>query len=298
MTDTENSADREFMDELGRQGRFGKRRTGQLANDAPHSFGELIRSKRLLGLLSRKQLAEKSGLSVATIKLIEEGKSVRPSEKTVLALLDVPDLALDFKDCPPHIQRLGTLGGSDAFQRYQLRELHYSCARTTYQELLKSWDTLPEPTLSDAREWIGKRLAEIEYWYEIRTGQRQAQKESLGRQVQMKRLAAELTRLQLAELSGLSECTIKLIEKGKTQPTERTLLLLLRAKKLGLLLTDLPEPDLRRMRKYFRKQERDSLEPYIHLLFWRQRLRRQLKQKREHQQAAQDRAAITEGRQT
>ena len=67
----------------------------QLASDMPQSFGELIRSKRLLGLLTRKQLAEKSGLSVMTIKLIEEGTSVRPSEKTVLALLDVPDLALD-----------------------------------------------------------------------------------------------------------------------------------------------------------------------------------------------------------
>ncbi len=333
MTDTENSADREWMAGLRRRGRAANRRPPRIqpaaqtdkpcaaipndscaaipndscaaipndscaATPKARSFGEIVRDKRLIGGLSRKQLAALSGVSEEAIRLIEEGRTVKPSERTVLALIDVPDLALEYKDCPPHIQRLGTLGGSDAFQRYQLRELHYSCARTTYQELLKSWDTLPEPTLSDAREWIGKRLAEIEYWYEIRTGQRQAQNESLGRQVQMKRLAAELTRLQLAELSGLSECTIKLIEKGKTQPTERTLLLLLRAKKLGLLLTDLPEPDLRRMRKYFRKQERDSLEPYIHLLFWRQRLRRQLKQKREHQQAAQDRAAITEGRQT
>ena len=120
----------------------------------------------------------------------------------------------------------------------------------------------------------------------------------LGERLRVKRVIAGLSRSGLAKHSGLSECTIKLIEKGKTQPRESTLLRLLTTKELGLLLTDLPEPDLRRMRKYFRKKERDSVEPYIHLLFWRQRLRRQLKQKREHQQAAPDRAAITEGRQT
>ena len=122
--------------------------------------------------------------------------------------------------------------------------------------------------------------------------------EPLGERLRVKRVVAGLSRSGLAKRAGLSECTIKLIEKGRTHPTDRSLLRLLHAKKLGLLLTDLPEPDLRRMRKYFRKKERDSVEPYIHLLFWRQRLRRQLKQKREHQQAAQDRAAITEGRQT
>ena len=301
MTDTNNSADAAWMDEIGQRGRAANRRpprsqpaaqtdkpctafpndcSAAIPNDScaaipndscaaipiARSFGEIVRDKRLIGGLSRKKLAALSGVSEEAIRLIEEGRTAKPSGRTVLALIDVPDLALEYKDCPPHIQRLGTLGDSDAFQRYQLRELHYSCARTTYQELLKSWDTLPEPTLSDAREWIGKRLAEIAYWYENKTGQRQAQNESLGRQVESRRVAAALTRLQLAELSGLSECTIKLIEKGKTQPTERTLLLLLRAKKLGLLLTDLPEPDLRRMRKYFRKQERDSVEPYIHLL--------------------------------
>ena len=278
MTDTENSADREWIAGLRRRGRAANRRpprsqpaaqtdkpctafpndcSAAIPNDScaaipiARSFGEIVRDKRLIGGLSRKKLAALSGVSEEAIRLIEEGRTAKPSGRTVLALIDVPDLALEYKDCPPHIQRLGTLGDSDAFQRYQLRELHYSCARTTYQELLKSWDTLPEPTLSDAREWIGKRLAEIEYWYEIRTGQRQAQNESLGRQVQMKRLAAELTRLQLAELSGLSECTIKLIEKGKTQPRESTLLRLLTTKELGLLLTELPEADSRRVQSYY-----------------------------------------------
>ena len=165
MTDTENSADREFMDELGRRGRFGKRRTRQLANDA-RSFGELLRRKRELGLLSRKQLAEKSGLSVATIKLIEEGKSVMPSVKTVLALLDVPDLALDFKDCPPHIQPLGALGSGDAFHRYQLSRHWYASVHTAYENLLKYLETQPEPSLSDARAWLAKRLEAIEAHYD------------------------------------------------------------------------------------------------------------------------------------
>ena len=165
MTDTENSADREFMDELDRRSRFGKRRTRQLANDA-RSFGELLRRKRELGLLTRRQLAEKSGLSVATITLIEEGRSVRPSAKTVLALLDVPDLALDFKDCPPHIQPLGTLGSGDAFHRYQLTRHWYASVHTAYENLLKYLETQPELSLSDARAWLAKRLAAIEAHYD------------------------------------------------------------------------------------------------------------------------------------
>ncbi len=166
MTDTENSADREFMDELDRRSRFGKRRTRQLANDA-RSFGELLRRKRELGLLTRRQLAEKSGLSVATIKLIEEGKSVMPSVKTVLALLDVPDLALDFKDCPPHIQPLGMLGSGDAFDRWQVTKFWYLGARSTYQDLLKYLETQPEPSPSDVRALIAKRIARIEAQYDI-----------------------------------------------------------------------------------------------------------------------------------
>ena len=88
--------------------------------------------------------------------------------------------------------------------------------------------------------------------------------EPLGERLRVKRVIAGLSRLKLAKRAGLSECTIKLIEKGKTRPTESTLLRLLTTKELGLLLTDLPEPDLRRMRKYFRKKERDSVEPHLH----------------------------------
>lgn len=110
----------------------------------------------------------------------------------------------------------------------------------------------------------------------------------LGERLRVKRVVAGLSRLVLARLAGLSEATIKFLEKGKTRPTERTLLRLLRTKELGLCLTDLPEPDWRRMQKYFRKTERDSVEPYLHLLFWRQRVRRQIRQKRENQHPASD----------
>jgi transcriptional regulator with XRE-family HTH domain len=166
MTDTKNSADREWMDEIDRRSRFGNRSTRQLANDA-RSFGELLRRKRELGLLTRKQLAEKSGLSERTIRLLEEGKSVRPSVKTVLALLDVPDLALDFKDCPAHIQPLGTLGSGDAFDRWQVTKFWYLGARSTYQDLLKFLETEPEPSPSDVRALIAKRIAKIEAQYDI-----------------------------------------------------------------------------------------------------------------------------------
>jgi transcriptional regulator with XRE-family HTH domain len=73
----------------------------------------------------------------------------------------------------------------------------------------------------------------------------------LGERLRVKRVVAGLSRSGLAKHSGLSECTIKLIEKGKTQPTERTLLRLLSTKELGLLLTELPETDLRRVQSYY-----------------------------------------------
>ncbi len=73
----------------------------------------------------------------------------------------------------------------------------------------------------------------------------------LGERLRVKRVVAGLSRSGLAKHSGLSECTIKLIEKGKTQPRESTLLLLLSTKELGLLLTELPETDSRRVQNYY-----------------------------------------------
>ena len=104
--------------------------------------------------------------------------------------------------------------------------------------------------------------------------------EPLGERLRVKRVIAGLSRSGLAKRAGLSECTIKLIEKGKTRPTESTLLRLLTTKELGLQLSDLPEPDFRRMQKFFRKQKRDFVEPYLDLLLWRQWRRRLRKQKR------------------
>ena len=54
--------------------------------------------------------------------------------------------------------------------------------------------------------------------------------EPLGERLRVKRVIAGLSRSGLAKRAGLSECTIKLIEKGKTRPTERTLLRLLTTK--------------------------------------------------------------------
>ncbi len=104
--------------------------------------------------------------------------------------------------------------------------------------------------------------------------------EPLGERLRVKRVIAGLSRSGLAKHSGLSECTIKLIEKGKTRPTERTLLRLLTTKELGLLLTELPETDSRRVQSYYwakvgayattlslpemegkREEERDETEP-------------------------------------
>ena len=75
--------------------------------------------------------------------------------------------------------------------------------------------------------------------------------EPLGERLRVKRVIAGLSRSGLAKRAGLSECTIKLIEKGKTRPTESTLLRLLTTKELGLLISELPETDLRRVQSYY-----------------------------------------------
>lgn len=82
-----------------------------------------------------------------------------------------------------------------------------------------------------------------------------------GEQLRIRRVVAGLSRVKLGRLAGLSECTIKLLEKGKSQPTEKTLLRLLGTKKLRLLLTDLSEPDCHRMRKYFWTGKKDYARP-------------------------------------
>ena len=73
----------------------------------------------------------------------------------------------------------------------------------------------------------------------------------LGERLRVKRVIAGLSRSGLAKHSGLSECTIKLIEKGKTRPTERTLLRLLTTKELGLLISELPETDFHRVQNCY-----------------------------------------------
>ncbi len=107
--------------------------------------------------------------------------------------------------------------------------------------------------------------------------------ESLGERLRMKRVVAGLSRLALARLAGLSEATIKFIEKGRTKtPSEDSLLRLLRTKELRLCMTDLPASDFLRLRKYFLTEVRDSVMPYIHPLFWRQvqRMRRRRQDRR------------------
>ncbi len=176
MTDTKNSADREWGADLRRRGRFGKRKAYRTDEATPSDplddpddvrrFGARVRAKRELAGLSRRKLATMADVSEATIRLIEEGRTAKPSGRTVLALIDVPDLALEYKDCPPHIQPLGTLGSGDAFHRYQLTRHWYGSVHTAYENLLIYLETQPEPSLSDARAWLAKRLAAIEAHYD------------------------------------------------------------------------------------------------------------------------------------
>ena len=48
---------------------------------------------------------------------------------------------------------------------------------------------------------------------------------SLSKQLKFRRITAGLSRQKLADLSGLSDCTIKFIETGRTNPKASTLLL-------------------------------------------------------------------------
>jgi len=172
MTDTKNSADREWGADLRRRGRFGKRKAYRTDEATPSDplddpddvrrFGARVRAKRELAGLSRRKLATMADVSEATIRLIEEGKTAEPTAQTVLALIVVPDLGLNFTDCPPHIRRLGKLGGEDGFQRYQLTGIWYSGARDTYEALLSFLETQPAPSPSEVRALIAKRLATIE----------------------------------------------------------------------------------------------------------------------------------------
>lgn len=68
--------------------------------------------------------------------------------------------------------------------------------------------------------------------------------------LKVRRLLANLSRQRLASISGLSEATIKFLEMGRTEPSLRSLLNLLRAPSLGLYLFDLPEPYQSQVRKF------------------------------------------------
>jgi transcriptional regulator with XRE-family HTH domain len=66
---------------------------------APEQFPELLRLRRELAGLSRAALADRTGLSEATIKFIEKRRT-SPSRATLLSILQVPELGLVPADLP------------------------------------------------------------------------------------------------------------------------------------------------------------------------------------------------------
>ncbi len=76
-----------------------------------------------------------------------------------------------------------------------------------------------------------------------------------ARRLKGRRLAANLSRQSLAELTQRSQATIKLIEKGGTKPTVSTIAHFLQVTKLGLTLDDVP--------LLLREQVSDVLEPRV-----------------------------------
>jgi transcriptional regulator with XRE-family HTH domain len=76
---------------------------------------------------------------------------------------------------------------------------------------------------------------------------------SFGTALRTRRISAQLSRLKLGQLAGLSEATIKFLETGRIdKPSMRTLLKLLRTSELGLTLSELPEPLARSVMPYLR----------------------------------------------
>ena len=76
---------------------------------------------------------------------------------------------------------------------------------------------------------------------------------SFGRALKTRRISAQLSRLKLGQLAGLSEATIKFLETGRIdKPSMKTLLKLLRTSDLGLTLSELPEPLARSVVPYLR----------------------------------------------
>jgi transcriptional regulator with XRE-family HTH domain len=63
------------------------------AADAHDGFGELVRSRRVAAGLTQEELAERSGLSVRTIRDIEHARTARPYRRSMDLLSGVLDLA-------------------------------------------------------------------------------------------------------------------------------------------------------------------------------------------------------------
>jgi len=63
------------------------------AADAHEGFGELVRSQRVAAGLTQEELAERSGLSVRTIRDIERARTARPYRRSMDLLAGVLDLA-------------------------------------------------------------------------------------------------------------------------------------------------------------------------------------------------------------
>src|SRR6185312_4291800 len=63
------------------------------AADAHEGFGELVRSRRVAAGLTQEELAERSGLSVRTIRDIERARTARPYRRSMDLLAGVLDLA-------------------------------------------------------------------------------------------------------------------------------------------------------------------------------------------------------------
>ncbi len=77
--------------------------TPQTTRHGPTPFSQLLKVRRLLANLSRQRLAANAGLSEATIKFLEMGRT-EPSLRSLLNLLQAPSLGLYLFDLPEPYQ--------------------------------------------------------------------------------------------------------------------------------------------------------------------------------------------------
>lgn len=75
---------------------MARQRSSSTEQRQGHLLGQVLRRARLSKGLSAQDLAEKAGMSIDTVRSIENGRTLSPSFFTVLRFADALNIRLDF----------------------------------------------------------------------------------------------------------------------------------------------------------------------------------------------------------